>query len=360
MMRAKLAITLLGPIVVLCLAQDAAPVKRIRVGGLVQQNLAVTRVPPVYPEQAKKARIQGVVRLEATISPEGRVTNLKVISGHPLLVQSSLDAVRQWQYKPTLLYGEAVEVITTVDVNFTLNDMLASSRLSPEEVDRGEQALRINPADLATRSRLLEHYAAAIRQGDAGASLLQVRREHVLWLIEHHPEDGLLAATEGMLLPAGFKFADPAGYEQAKRLWLNHTARTSDARVLRHAVLFLMIADKELAETILVNAQAMHPTAAEWPSLLGRLYAQAILGLSIDPAGGATFVSERQSPLVTRARTALDSSLDVQFLRGADAVLTRYGAEQLAADPELKALVSRIKGRLPPEPARSYRVEPPR
>jgi len=361
-MKTKLAVALLGPYLFVCLAQDAPPAKRIRVGGRVQESLAVSRPAPIYPPMAKQARIQGVVRLEATISPEGRVTNLKVISGHPLLVQAALDAVKQWVYKPTLLYGEAVEVITTIDVNFTLNEgsAFAGSLLAAEAVDRGEQALRINPEDVATRSRLLEHYAAVIRQGDAGASVTQVRREHLLWLIEHHPEEGLLAAPEGMLFPAGFKLADPAGYEQAKRLWLNHAARTSDSRIIRHAVLFLAVADKDLAETVLINAKAMQPTVAEWPSLLGKLYAEAILGLRVDPAGGATFLpQEQQSSLALRARTALDSTSDLHLLRSADSVFSRYGA-QLATDPQLEALASRIKQRLPPVSAPSYRVEPQR
>jgi len=360
-MKKGIAIFVLSASVALGLAQDSPPAKRIRVGGGVQQNMVVSRVAPVYPPLAKQARIQGVVRLEAHIGRDGKVMNLTVISGHPLLVQAALDAVRQWVYKPTLLYGEAVEVITTIDVNFTLSEGFTGSRLDPEAVDRGEQALRSNPEDVATRSRLLEHYAAAIREGDAGASLTQVRREHLLWLIEHHPEEGLLSAPDGMLFPAGFKLADPAGYEQAKRLWLNHTARSSDARVLRHAAVFLMIADKDLAETVLINAQAMQPAAAEWPSLRGKLYAEAILGLTVDPTGGATFAEPgRQSPLALRARRALDSTSDLQMLRSADLVFSRYGAEQLAADPQLASLVSRIKERLPPTPAPSFRVELPR
>lgn len=67
------------------------------------------------------ARIQGTVRFTAIIGQDGTVQNLQLVSGHPMLVQSATDAVRQWIYKPTLLNGEAVEVITQIDVNFTLN-----------------------------------------------------------------------------------------------------------------------------------------------------------------------------------------------------------------------------------------------
>jgi protein TonB len=95
--------------------------QRIRVGGNVQQALLINQVRPVYPPLAKQARISGVVRLQAIIAKDGSVQELQVLQGHPLLVQAALDAVRQWRYRPTLLNGEPVEVVTTVDVVFTLN-----------------------------------------------------------------------------------------------------------------------------------------------------------------------------------------------------------------------------------------------
>lgn len=98
-----------------------APVQRIRVGGNVQQARLVSQPKPVYPPLAKQARIAGVVKLNAVIAKDGSIMNLSVISGHPLLVQSALDAVKQWRYQPTLLNGEPVEVITQIDVNFTLS-----------------------------------------------------------------------------------------------------------------------------------------------------------------------------------------------------------------------------------------------
>jgi protein TonB len=97
----------------------AAPT-RIRVGGNVQQARLVNMIRPIYPPLAKQARIQGTVRLQAIIDKSGGVVQLEVLSGHPLLVQSALDAVRQWRYQPTLLNGEPVEVVTTVDVVFSL------------------------------------------------------------------------------------------------------------------------------------------------------------------------------------------------------------------------------------------------
>ncbi|MBV8817225.1 MAG: energy transducer TonB [Acidobacteriaceae bacterium] len=95
--------------------------QRIRVGGNVQAANLVKKVTPVYPQLAKQARIQGTVRFTAIIGKDGTIQNLQLVSGHPLLVAAAQDAVRQWVYKPTMLNGEPVEVVTQIDVNFTLS-----------------------------------------------------------------------------------------------------------------------------------------------------------------------------------------------------------------------------------------------
>jgi len=99
---------------------QATTPKRIRVGGQVESAKGIFQPSPEYPPLAKMARIQGMVRLEAIISRDGTIQDLKVLSGHPLLVKAALEAVQRWRYQPTLLNGEPVEVITEVDVNFTL------------------------------------------------------------------------------------------------------------------------------------------------------------------------------------------------------------------------------------------------
>ena len=76
--------------------------------------------PPVYPPSAKQARIQGMVKLRATLGKDGTVQNLMVISGHPLLVPAALDAVKQWVYEPTVLNGTPTDVETEIEVNFSL------------------------------------------------------------------------------------------------------------------------------------------------------------------------------------------------------------------------------------------------
>ncbi|ABF39153.1 outer membrane transport energization protein TonB [Candidatus Koribacter versatilis Ellin345] len=95
--------------------------QKVRVSQGVSEGLLLHKVTPNYPALAKQARIQGSVVLQATIGKDGSIQNLRVLSGHPMLTQSALDAVKQWKYKPYLLNGEAVEVETTVQVNFTLS-----------------------------------------------------------------------------------------------------------------------------------------------------------------------------------------------------------------------------------------------
>ncbi len=88
---------------------------------VMMQGYLVHRVEPVYPPSAKAARIQGRVQLQAIISRAGTIENLRVLSGHPMLVQAALDAVRQWRYRPYVLNGDPVEVETQVTVNFVLS-----------------------------------------------------------------------------------------------------------------------------------------------------------------------------------------------------------------------------------------------
>jgi TonB family protein len=87
----------------------------------IVKNL-LTKVAPVYPPDAKAARVQGTVVIEATINKEGRIENLRVVSGPEMLRQTSLDAVKGWVYKPYLLNGSPVEVLTKINIIFTLGD----------------------------------------------------------------------------------------------------------------------------------------------------------------------------------------------------------------------------------------------
>ena len=97
-----------------------APVTHpIRISSMLEGNL-IRRVQPVYPPLARAARIQGAVVLVAIISKVGTIENLRVASGHPMLVPAAIDAVSQWRYRPYILNDEAVEVETQITVNFML------------------------------------------------------------------------------------------------------------------------------------------------------------------------------------------------------------------------------------------------
>ncbi len=91
-----------------------------RVGGQVQEARLIRRREPIYPPLARQARIQGVVRLEAVIGPDGRVEKVQAISGPPLLRQAAIDAVKDWVYEPSRLNGRPVRVTTQIEINFTL------------------------------------------------------------------------------------------------------------------------------------------------------------------------------------------------------------------------------------------------
>jgi TonB family protein len=101
-------------------ASGQAEPPRIKVGGRVQEARLILRVTPVYPRLAVIARISGAVELAAVIGTDGRVRELRILSGHPLLRSAAVDAVRQWVYRPTRLNDNAVEVDTSIVVTFTL------------------------------------------------------------------------------------------------------------------------------------------------------------------------------------------------------------------------------------------------
>jgi protein TonB len=84
----------------------------------IEPAMILTQPQPVYPALARMARIQGEVVLHAIIDREGQITELELVSGHPLLVEAALTAVRNWRYRPTMLRGQAVEVETVIRVKF--------------------------------------------------------------------------------------------------------------------------------------------------------------------------------------------------------------------------------------------------
>jgi TonB family protein len=104
------------------LRQDEQELSVASALGNIQAAKLVDHVGPVYPPLARQARISGAVKLHAILAKDGTVKSLDVISGHPLLIQAAIDAVRKWRYAPTLINGRRVEVDTTVDVIFALEE----------------------------------------------------------------------------------------------------------------------------------------------------------------------------------------------------------------------------------------------
>jgi protein TonB len=95
--------------------------QRVRISQGVTKGLLVQKIEPQYPPLARAARVQGEVVLSAIIDSNGQITNLQLVSGHPMLVPAAISAVKQWRYKPYLLNGQPVEVETTITVIFSLS-----------------------------------------------------------------------------------------------------------------------------------------------------------------------------------------------------------------------------------------------
>ena len=93
-----------------------------RVGGGIRPPAKIVNADPVYPPEAREARVQGVVIMEATISRTGEVSDVEVLRSVPLLDEAAVAAVRQWRYEPTLVDGEPVSILMTVTMNFRLRD----------------------------------------------------------------------------------------------------------------------------------------------------------------------------------------------------------------------------------------------
>jgi protein TonB len=99
----------------------AAPPKGpVRLSSKMVEGMLIDKIVPIYPAIAKAAGVQGTIVLQATISKNGTIENLRVVSGNPMLQQAALDAVKNWRYRPYMLNGETIEVETTVNVVFTL------------------------------------------------------------------------------------------------------------------------------------------------------------------------------------------------------------------------------------------------
>ena len=113
-----LAVLACAGLAVLAAAQTADTLKRLSVSSGVAEGLKTHNVDPIYPPVARKAGIYGDVVLHATIDTKGKIASIRPVQGHPILVKASIDAVKQWRYRPFMFKGEPVEVETTIKVVF--------------------------------------------------------------------------------------------------------------------------------------------------------------------------------------------------------------------------------------------------
>jgi TonB family protein len=106
----------------------------------------VKQTRPLYPPEAKAARLSGLVKLEATIGKDGKIQNLRITSGHPLLAAAAYDAVRLWEYTPAQKDGQPVEAVATIDVNFSLADEGPPAMKVPGTIQLGRLVNKVTPA----------------------------------------------------------------------------------------------------------------------------------------------------------------------------------------------------------------------
>src|SRR2546427_1186514 len=339
-------------------AQDL-PLAPVRVGGNIPVPTKVRDVKPAYPADAQGSGVQGIVIIEATIDPAGRVSDARVVRSIPLLDKAAIDAVRQWEYTPTLVGGQPVPVIMTVTVNFTMQgappsaptvawpgpagDLAEASRtasrltsegraLPPQQASDLEDRLKTNADDLDARMRLLGYYYfSGIR--NAGADVTRTaRRRHVLWMIEHHPDAELMMLPVITIDPAGHALADPEGYDLAKQLWMQQADRhPEDVSILLRAAHFVRLSDKAMALQLLKQAM-MHPTAREyWRAAgeLGSTYAITALGITMLNSNGLPMAADpvaATSDLAKACVEELRASSNPAVITSAGTLVSQYGA----------------------------------
>jgi hypothetical protein len=221
----------------------------------------------------------------------------------------------------------------------------------PGPLDSLEAAVRENPDDLDALQQFLVGYwaqyapRAVIGLGNplisnkvVDAKLLAARRVHILRLIDRHPESELAGAVEARIFPNDlrpFFPGDPAGYSQAKALWVAHANRANvSAAVLGHAADFFEAADQSIAEQMLLRAQAMDFNGP-WTARLGRLYAIELVG-SVAAAGRHAIrtisMAEPRGSLGLAARQKLAETTDDVLLTAAGWFLARAGSGRQGID----------------------------
>ncbi len=205
----------------------------------------------------------------------------------------------------------------------------------PPSFDALESAARQDPENLATLQRVLDAYWT-----NPVANPTESRRAHILWLIEHHPDSTLAGSVESRLYPVDVKLPfpnDPLGYARGKSTWLAQTNKPgASADVLGNASYFLEVADKPLAEDLLVRARALDPNGP-WTARLGRFYALVLAGsdvLSGKNKGSRVSEAEPNSAFGSAVRRKLAESNDDALLTAAGWSLRNASWHQFSTDTD--------------------------
>jgi beta-lactamase regulating signal transducer with metallopeptidase domain len=210
----------------------------------------------------------------------------------------------------------------------------AAHGMNRQQVRDLEASLKTNPENLDALKKLLEFYVP-IRSKVGGEEIkwapvctqvigenecIAARRLHILWLIEHHPERKLAGEWEARIFPTTLDpLADPTGYAQAKKLWLEKTSpANASIEVLRNAAWFFEVADKPLAEKMMLRAQSLDPKG-HWFNSLGRLYALVLVGSNSSTPGnavGTVSMEDAHGHYAQEIRKKLSETTDVDLLAG--------------------------------------------
>jgi TonB family protein len=216
--------------------------------------------------------------------------------------------------------------------------------MSPEQEAAAEAAVRANPEDVLTRMRLLAQYAAAV-SADPGTRF--ARLQHILYMIEHHPDT--IDATSGLfyVFRAGGPYADAADHDSARNLWMREAdAHPADSRVVLNAARFLFVEDKQDAEQLLRRAVDGDPGNQRLGANLGFLYGMDVLGL--DSASGeiaATIPAAEREQARQRATGELENSANPAVLAGAATAIPNLAMRASAGrpvDPQLFEFASKL------------------
>jgi len=203
--------------------------------------------------------------------------------------------------------------------------------MTPAQIAELESKVEKSPNDLDARRKLLTFYATSGDMVLGREKTVTARRPHILWLIANHPEHELAGSWGARIFPTdNDRDADPVGYGQAKALWLRAIQGPSvSAAVLGNAATFFQVADKALAEEILIRLQVLEP-GGSWSGRLGRLYYDILLGSNASQPMGvirSVNMAEAHGPHANAVREKLAKTKDAALLMATGWLLVHWGSQ---------------------------------